>query len=805
MSILKLNLHFMKYFWIGVLLCSFAFSASAQISGTVTDENNEPLPGVQVIVLNTSFGTVTNTEGKFSINNLPSGNYDLAFKYIGFASQTQKVNTGFGDFQLAIQMKESTEQLGEVVVYAEKRAEEVQKIPSTITAIDAKGVENLQLKNINQIGRITPNFNVLDDGGASFPVISTRGIFTNDQNPIVGIYVDDVPLFNIISLPSLLSDIESIEVLKGPQGSLYGRNALAGVINITTQRPTNTFKGFAKAGYGNFNQYEFAAGISVPIVENKLFMRLSGQTTGRDAYIRNQFNGETNLLDRNVVVGNFHLNYFPSSRLSFSIGSNAEQRKINGGASIGEAVNSTTAQAAEVINLAVNNNPYVTNQNEAGFTTITSINNSFKVGYEGNGFRLDAITAYQYTKMDREGDEFDFTPADILSGNTDQTIHTLSEEIRIRSTNDSKFQWIAGIYLYNVDDNDDADFIFGADSPAGAFGITPLSQVTLADIRQYGFSVFGQADYAITDQLNLTAGIRYELEESFLDTDRSFNINGQDFALPGLFEPATFSANTSFDAVSPKFGLSYQLPNSLIFASMARGYRPGGVNSFGDNETNLTFNPEFSWNYEIGVKNKFWNNRARVNLSAFYINYEDQQISTIVGEQAIGIKSNIGNSKSYGIELESEAILFKGFSVIANVGYLQTEITDFRVNFQASDGSVNELDLAGNEQGMAPEWSGNLTLNYTFDITDNWKFNALLDYQYTGAFYFDVENVLEQPSYALLNGRVSVSNKNFELSFWGQNLSDEVYLSYALHLMGTGLLANYGLPRTYGTSLTYRF
>ena len=232
---------------------------------------------------------------------------------------------------------------------------------------------------------------------------------------------------------------------------------------------------------------------------------------------------------------------------------NIERRKINSNAYIG--VFGSTEQSALLIDSLVNNDPYTVNQNSEGTVKIISSNNAFKVGYEGNGFRLDAITAYQYTLSDRNSEEFDFTPFDINAQNYDQSLHTISEELRFRSTNDSKLQWIAGLYFYHVSDFAISEFIQGSDNAAFApspelAALYPFNQVTKTDIRQYGFSVFGQADYAITDQLTLTAGIRYELEESFLDSEISYSKDGQVFTIPGVFETTSFSDNT-FNAVSP--------------------------------------------------------------------------------------------------------------------------------------------------------------------------------------------------------------------------------------------------------------
>ena len=220
-------------------------------------------------------------------------------------------------------------------VTAQKREELLQKVPIAVASIDSTKTEALQITNINEVGRISPNFKSYDDGGGVFPMIASRGIFTIDEVPVVGVYVDDVPLFNTSSFPSILADIERIEVLRGPQGTLYGRNTLAGAINVITKHPTNETKGFASFGYGNLNQIEASAGVSTALIEDKLFARISGSSTLRDGYIENTFLDTENLLEYEQYGGNLRLTYLPGSTQSLSFNTALEQREVNAYAFVG--------------------------------------------------------------------------------------------------------------------------------------------------------------------------------------------------------------------------------------------------------------------------------------------------------------------------------------------------------------------------------------------------------------------------------------------------------------------------------------
>lgn len=278
-------------------------------------------------------------------------------------------------------------------VTAQKREEVLQKIPIVVTSIDSTKTEELQISNINEVGRISPNFKSYDDGAGLFPMIASRGLFTIDEVPVVGVYVDDVPLFNTSSFPTLLTDIERIEVLRGPQGTLYGRNTLAGAINVITKHPTNQTKGFASFGYGNLNQIEVSAGVNTSLIEDKLFARISGGSTFRDGYIENTFLNTDNLLGHQQYGGNLRLTYLPGSRLSLSLNTSLNQREVNAYAFVGGF-----GATGKDINALRNESPYEVAYNTQGVYDTLASNNALNVSYETDHLSIKSITSLQYSE-----------------------------------------------------------------------------------------------------------------------------------------------------------------------------------------------------------------------------------------------------------------------------------------------------------------------------------------------------------------------------------------------------------------------
>ncbi|MEM7373673.1 MAG: TonB-dependent receptor [Bacteroidota bacterium] len=800
-----------SYFLFLIFGSSFFTNISAQsntgtLAGTIADENGEALIGATIFVGDKAYATISNEYGSFHIADIPAGTYSLTSNYIGYLPTKQEVEIRAGEFtRIRISCSTNNLELETIMVTAEKRSEALQNVPLSVTAVDAKEVKSLQISNINQIGRISPNFLTFDDGGAWFPLVSTRGVVTIDDSPIIGVYVDDVPFYNISSFPSYFGDIERIEVLKGPQGTLYGRNSIGGVMNIVSKRPTNELKGYVSAGYGNLNQYDFQAGISAPLVKDKLFIRLSGGATARDGYVQNLFDS-TQVLGREVYSGNLRLTYLPSTQWALTLNASMEDRQNTAYAFVGGF-----EVAPGHLDSLRSNHPYEINQNAIGDYSVTNINNAFKASYQGESFAFDAISAVQLSDRKRASDDFDFSPFDIQeAARGDGNTLTLSQEFRLRSTNDGPFSWLGGLFLYRVREEGLTELSNGADNaffaPTPEIGaLYPYSQTNDNVVTQTGFSIFGEAAYNLRDNLTLTLGLRYEGETSALEEEQFYTRNGEAFEFAALGAiPSSFELETTFDALSPKVNLAFRpSERSLLYANAARGYRPGGVNPFINDPTLATFGPEFSWNYEIGSKNKLWNNRVKLNLTAFYSTYTGQQLFTILDltNFAFGVE-NLGNSRNLGVELESEYVLAPGLSLSANIGWLDAEFTDYTTfNFFTAEEIVND----GNRQIVSPEWNGSIGLNFNTDISEKWRFAFSIDYQFYSEIFFDAQNQLSQPYVGLLNTRVIIGHPNLEFAFWGQNMNDQIYYGYGYGVGGSGGFASYGLPRTVGSSITAKF
>ncbi|MEM6830655.1 MAG: TonB-dependent receptor, partial [Bacteroidota bacterium] len=427
-----------SWFCVLGILVVYQLSAQHQLTGTVYDEAGEPLVGATILLLNTSKGALSGVDGSFAIDDVGTGNYFAEVSYLGYLTRQQQVEVT-GDVVLDFNLSTTREQLDEVVVSANRRLEDIQKTASVVSAIQSKQIEQLQVKQLGELNSIAPNFRSYDDGATgSFTIMASRGISTIDFVPTIALYVDDVPYFTTYAFPLALSDVDQIEVLRGPQGTLYGRNALAGVIKITTKRPTNQLSGFASTGFGNLGLQEYGLGLNVPLIRDKFFFRANVNYTDRDGFVKNAFNGK-DLQNRQTTDGSFRWKYFANDHFSLSLTYGLQYRESFGYAFALSSPDNTFQNILA-------NAPYQVNFNEDVFREATTHNVAFNATYDFEKFNVTAVTAYQYTDQNRL-DEFDYTPLSVQSVSGDFDLRNISQEIRVASTGLYAFQWTTGVLL----------------------------------------------------------------------------------------------------------------------------------------------------------------------------------------------------------------------------------------------------------------------------------------------------------------------------------------------------------------------
>ena len=386
------------------LLAVSVYSAMAQklytFSGKVTNTSSAPLAGTTVYLLNTNRGTASDEQGIFTLKNLPPGKYIAQVSAIGYATTNLGISLGASSTEsISIKLADAATQLDAVLVSAQKTEESLQQVPFSISAISSRQVQQYRLWNSQELTAIIPNL-YSSNSGDDRNVTSIRGITTTSYDPAVATYIDGVNQFGLDTYIAQLLDIERIEVLRGPQGTLYGRNAMGGVINIITRKPSNYTNGFAEITAGNHGEQRYSLGIRTPLIKNKLFAGASFMYNKRDGFYTNEYNN-TDFDKQNNFSGNYYLKFIANEKWSFNLNVKHNNNRNNGAFPLVNGVDEAF------------NNPFKLNQDATAKMIDNTFNSSFTANYAGKSFNFSSQTAYQsnhrYYNKPLDGD---FSPID---------------------------------------------------------------------------------------------------------------------------------------------------------------------------------------------------------------------------------------------------------------------------------------------------------------------------------------------------------------------------------------------------------
>jgi iron complex outermembrane receptor protein len=690
----------------------------------------------------------------------------------------------------AARSQEGATRLDSVVVTAQKREELLQRVPFSISAITRKQVREYRLWNNKDITAVVPNLYAADPGDGR-DVISVRGITTTSYDPAVAVNIDGVNQFGLDTyIPSLL-DVERIEVLRGPQGTLYGRNAMGGVINIITRQPSALPSAFAEISLGNHGQQRYSAGFSTPLIKDKLFIGIAGLYDGRKGYYTNQFTNSD--YDRqHSFTGNYYLKWLAGNRWTVDLNVKHRNNRNNGAFPL---------VADPVMAFS---QPFVLDQNALATMVDNTFNSSLSVNYKGPAYHFTAQTAYQSNNRYYTGPiDGDFSPLDAITvlknyGAKWNTIRAFTEDIRFSSPtgSSSPWKWTVGSYWFYQDDPNKQGTRYGNDANLLQVGDSLFTTISTTKYHKWGTALYGQFGYALTKKINLTAGLRYDYEHQAMDVLGEYQHDPSPD--PVVIRPDT-SGNVSFHAVSPKLGLDYHVSgHAMLYIVYSRGFRTGGLTplSFDASQPPLVgFRPEYSNNYEAGIKTDWLHNALRLNADLFYTHISNAQVPTLVLPDAITITKNAGKLNNWGGEVELSATPVKGMDIVYNMGYTHSRFQ----NLQLSQGG-SAVDLAGRRQVFTPDLTSLLAVQYVHPVAGQWQALVRGEWKSVGATYFDLNNQIRQSPYSLFNLRCGVTSRPMELMFWARNIGNKRYLSYAYDFGAYHL----GDPATYGMTFFVR-
>ncbi|WP_374571197.1 TonB-dependent receptor [Phenylobacterium sp.] len=714
-----------------------------------------------------------------------------------------------------------------IVVTAQKRAENMQDVPVAISALSSKALEEQRVMSIVDLDNLAPGLRISSADAAANPKIFIRGVGLNDFNPSsssgVGVYADGVYIGSPLAQMASFFDLERVEVLRGPQGTLYGRNTTGGAINLISKRPTMSPSGEASIEYGRFNSLNASAAYGGPIIKDVLAFRVAAQYVNDDGYSLNTYTGHrVNDADRTALRAS--LLYTPDDDTEVLAEVN---RFINRGGAIqakSRPLFPLTAEATGADGLCGSafyysgqcsdlegysdtdkNTRHVSSDSE-GKDRVDLWSASLSAARKFGDLSLVSITAYQSVHRNDQ-ENTDASPYDMITAAYINYQREFSQEFRLQS-DVGPAKWVLGAY-YMHDElvssssydilRDYRPYFITPDNPTGyslensigVFGY-PYKQKTDS------YAVFGQVDYDLTDKLQLSFGLRWSADDKTFHYVRDAE-NGQIV----LF---TYDGSKTFSDFSGRLGAKYQLTDGTnVYATYNRGYKSGGF--FGgsaDDPSQLEpYDNETVNAYEVGSKSDLLGRRLRMNLSAFYYDYQNiQAYSTVLrGGLTVQVLDNAASAEMYGAEAEFTATPVRGLDLSLGLGWLHAFYGDYK-----SEGG----DYSGNRMPQAPKFNMTAGARYRFDLPAGGSITPSVDVSYRSKIYFDSTQTerLSDPELWLVDAQLAWTSpdRTIEAGLWGKNLTDESYLNSISPIDSLGVdLLGYAPPRTYGVFLRYRY
>ncbi len=828
--------------------------AQQQISGTVKDSLGGPVAGATILVKGTQNITTTDAAGNFNLQVKKPAPFTLSISSVGFKQAEWPVKEA-GAIAVVLSPGES---LTEVVISSRRRLEAAQDVPIPISVVGGAQVEATGSFNVNRVKELIPTVQLYSSNPRN-TTLNIRGLgstfgLTNDGiDPGVGFYVDGVYYARPAATTLDFIDIDQIEVLRGPQGTLFGKNTTAGAFNITTRKPSFTTGGNFEASFGNFGYIQAKASVTGAITQ-KLAGRLSFSGTQRDGLIYNEATGK-NINDINNLGARAQLLFNPSDRVSILLAGDASQQKPDGYAQVLAGVVKTqraeyrqfssiiadlnyTPPSYNAFDRVIDHNTPWRSGNELGGV---SLNADIKIG----GGTLTSTTAWRYWNWDPSNDR-DFTGLAVLQKSQATSKHQQwTQELRYAGDLRSNISGVIGAFFmgqdlksepYHIEESGDAQWRFSQSTTSEKWATPGLFDgygiKTTNRLKSFSAAVFGQIDWAITEHLHILPGLRYNYDEKTVNYKRETygGLQTDDPDLIALkklvYSDQAFDANLSENNFSGQLTVAYKIASRLnAFATFSTSYKPAGLNLGGLPTANgqpmlelATLKPEYVTHYEVGVKTKP-SNRSTLNFVVHYTDVKDYQTQVQTAEVGVnrGYLANAEKVRVLGGELDGTLQASRYLYLYGSLAYTDgtyVTFTNAPVPLEETGGKDAFKDISGSDLPGISKWAGSAGGEFSSKskkiIGQEGKYFLGLDGYYRSGFSSSgsPSKYLNIDGYALVNARIGFRAKEgFSLSVWSRNLLNKDYYEQLLPAAGNAghYAAVLGDQRTYGVTLKYSF
>lgn len=696
----------------------------------------------------------------------------------------------------------SVQVLEEITVSAQKRDSLLRETPVSMTNLGNEALLRHEINSILDMEHFVPGLKIGQFYSAA--KVTIRGIGNENLflggDPGVAFHVDNVYIARTEAAMAAFFDVDRIEVLRGPQGTLYGRNATGGTINVINKAPTEDVEGQIFVEAGNFDKFGGGAVLSGPIAGDRLLGRLSFRARDSDGYVKNIVPGMPDLNSQEFFSVRAQLLFQPNDDLSIHIRADYHEDDDTGpssktlgtlfGPSFPELFFGGTAPVGD----------FITGSTVDSFHKTEFAGVSATVEWNLGSVALTSITAYRDSQIDTfvdaDGTDFQFQTLGFVDASEQVT-----QELRLASNSDGSLEWMIGAYYFNDKSTQDVvTDVAGLLISADPLILIPVSINLGGDLDTESYAVFGNATWKISESFHLNAGLRYTDDKKKVS---EFNDLG------GLFGPIPFTgvAENSWDEVTYNVGVQYfPFEKTMLFVTLSKGFKGGGYNV---GALTPAFDPEKALNVEAGVKARFFGDRAELNATVFYTNYDNLQVAQVIGFSSI--VSNAAKAKLQGLEIEGALAITDAFRLRGTFSYLDATFKEYS-NVDIANFFAGVQDLSGRHLPNSPEVSFSIVPEYTVDVGN---LGTLTMY---GAFYWQDRTFLEpfnnQKFSQKAVGRFDVGatlesdEGGWRITAYGKNLGDKEVLNSLIvgsATIGAPGISNVSSARTYGVRVEYNF
>jgi iron complex outermembrane receptor protein len=672
-----------------------------------------------------------------------------------------------------------------VTVSAQKEPADPQRLPVSVFTLPAEWLQGGRITWSTDAVMFAPNAVVTEFTARKLSNPRVRGIGSSPANPAVTTYLDGVPVLNSNASSIEFTGVEQVEVVRGPQSALFGRNTLGGVINIASERPSLTgWQGEVVAPFGTFGSREVRGSVGGPL-SDRVALGVSAGHAEREGFTVNTLTGH-DLDARSANFGKAQLLIAPSALWETRVIVSGEQAE-DGDYALNDLA-------------AVRENPFTVQRDFEGYTHRNIFNTTVHNRYEGGAISLTATTGVIRWETDDQTD-LDYSPYPLATRSNVEDATQFTQEVRVASaptrstavSANTTLRWQAGALFFTQDYDQNAVNSLAPFVASPLLGLAVQQTSPMATLGDTGIGLYGQGTLTFAESVDVTVGARFDHEAK--------DAHVETFFTPAIAPPSVVDAEESYSNLSPQLAVAYRMdPSRMLYASVARGFKAGGFNPASP-AGNEAYGEEHTWNIEGGIKTTWAGGRVLANAAVFFTDWSDLQLNLPNPHvPAQFYVANVGSAASRGVEFELMARPTRGVDVFGAFGYTHARFGDDTVS--------SGLDVSNNAVPFTPDFTFSLGMQLTRDLTAQLALYGRAELTSYGAFHYDDANLAEQDAYSLANFRAGLRAGRIFGEGWVRNAFDTRYVPVAFAYPGlapSGFVGEPGRPRTFGVSLGVTF